>query len=475
LLISFLKRNALNSVLLVTAAFIAAVSFFIVHGYHDPSGGDGYFYLKQAEWLAGHAAFYHADYSFVFIPLALLAKLTGSALLAFQIVSNFSYFIILFIVADLFKKYLPDSFSAVQKTLLAMLLMVALSIQTPVLRLGFEFIKNGFAIALFLTAFRLLLSKHIKTALVMALLAALTHKTVALMVFVGAVIYILQSPRIQKKFVALVAALAALLIGTNPRLSRHFIDLYNNLQFEKHNTLFESNSHLGWAHVVLIFLWFAVFISQYKKIKIFLDLNPYQKMLFSVLKVFILIPLFPFFDGLNLEIKWRLMIFSFVFAFLLFSQALSFIKTRKIVLASLMVSLSLMSYEYFHGSGFPWIIPFTALAPDVQKLNEFVKPGDELITHHGMQFYVDYKTPIRAKSLLTPKVSPQFQLAYLPDFFLQNPEASDDILQNKIVSVGPDYALFYYQDFQALMKQYPYLKHWRNSFKERPSFVQSYE
>ncbi|MBC7420247.1 MAG: EpsG family protein [Bdellovibrio sp.] len=453
----------------LTAALLAAVTFLRLHAYLDPSGGDGYFYLKQTQWLAQHFAFYHADYSFVFIPLALLTKIGLSVLTAYQIVSCFSYFMILSCIGFFTFKNL-DSFPK-YKFIVTLLLLIAFSFQTPLLRLCFEFIKNGFAISFFLLASVLFYKKYYKWALAFGILAALTHKTVALIFILSLGILILSLPRISKKLLALGAITVAVGIALNPRLLKHLLNFIQQIRVENLNSLFGINSHLNSVHMICLLMWLIILLSQIKKFKLE---NNYQKSFLSALLFFSIVPLIPMFGGANAEIKWRLMIFSFCFSFILYVFALAKIRNLKIVITTFVLSLALMSYEFSYQSGYPWIILASREVPDIQRLNEFVKPTDELITHHGMQFYIDYQTPIRAKSLIDPDHVPLYQVAYLPEFFLRNDAVKDSVYQRMLVQLGPNYGLFYYEDFKEIVIEFPYLSHWKNIYKIRPNFVQNY-
>ncbi len=57
---------------------------------------------------------------------------------------------------------------------------------------------------------------------------------------------------------------------------------------------------------------------------------------------------------------------------------------------------------------------------------------------------------------------------------LFDPTISDEINQIEIISLGSNYGLFRYEEFQQLMRMYPLLDHWRNRFQLRPDFVPEY-
>ena len=134
----------------MTAALWAAVCFLKVQASADPSGGDGYFYLKQAEWLADHFSFYHADYSIIFIPLALIYKLTGSSLLAFQLVTTLSLFAISSALGLIFYQNLTWIKKEDVRIFVSSFLTLLLAMQASLLKLGYEFAKNGLAQAFLL-------------------------------------------------------------------------------------------------------------------------------------------------------------------------------------------------------------------------------------------------------------------------------------------------------------------------------------
>lgn len=111
---------------------------------------------------------------------------------------------------------------------------------------------------------------------------------------------------------------------------------------------------------------------------------------------------------------------------------------------------------------------------NLDQLVAVVSPKDELVTHHGLQFYIDFKTPIRARSLIAEDRQPKYQIAYVPPFYHLNPGLSDELKQIEILSLGPNYSLFDFKEFQQLMRLYPILAHWRNQFQIRPRFVTDY-
>ncbi len=481
MLLSKLRYNPVYFSLIITAAILAAVTFFQVRGYQDPSGGDGYFYLKQAQWLKSHLQFYHADYSFVFLPLAALTWITESPLLAYQILTCLNLFVIL----SAFSYFVMRGLKSLPKLhvfLLSQLIIVLLSFQTPLLRLGFEFVKNGFAIALLLAGFVLLFENKKWAALLFIFLAAMTHKTLAIFMLISVIGFFFQLGENNNKRkiiytgIALTGAtmLAIIFHLLNPRLNRHFGSFLSEIDFESYKSIFNFNLHLNWPHMLLIVVWLFIFLSHGKNFWLSVGKDRWKKSIVLSLIIFSILPLLPIFGGANAEIKWRLMIFSFTFSFILCTLVTTILFDRKAVSLIALVTVLLLSHELFVGNNFPWIARTSQQVPAVSKLTEYVKPGEELITHHGMQFYVDFKTPIRAKSLLDQAKLPLWQLAYVAPFFLSNPRVADAIEQIRVSQIGPSYGLFYYEDFQNLLKEFPFLLNWKNTYRLRPGFIQSY-
>lgn len=460
-------------VLLTTAAW-AAVCFFKVHQASDPSGGDGYFYLKQIEWLVEHQQFYHADYSFVFFPLAILYGLTGSSLLAFQIVTSLSLFLISSAVGLLFYKSLEQMkqpWSQWRRVLLSCIFVLVFAMQGSVLKLSYEFAKSGFAQALIMIGVYLSVHGNRRVAFGFMLLAALTHKIAAVFfVFVILICFIdwfCQNKQLSSKKIVgvfgLISLSAAFLMSS--RFIQHFQNFISHLSYEKFLLGQLENQLLGRFLIALTVLWLITASIQFFKSK-----NP---ILLSML-LFSFVPFLPVFGGYNIEIKYRLLLIGFTFAATCFALVWPNIKNDYLKRLVMMITLTILSFQAFQYTGFPWIMNWSEKIKNLDQLQERVDPKDELVTQHGLQFYIDYKTKIRARSMVSSQRKPVYQIAYTPEFYHLNPTLSDEIHQIEIISLGDSYALFEYDEFQELTKEFPMLADWRNQFQVRPEFVQDY-
>lgn len=462
-------------VFLTTAAW-AAVCFLKVHQAADPSGGDGYFYLKQIEWLVQNQEFYHADYSFVFFPLAFLYSITGSSLLAFQIVTSLSLFLITSNLGLLFFQSLDQMkppWPLWRRLLLTCFFVLILSMQGSVLKLSYEFVKSGFAQALTMIAITLFIFKKRTISFLFLLLAALTHKIAG--VFFVLVIALLFTEHLRqrktfsiKNIVLTITAgfgIAALVFLISPRLVKHLQNYISHFSIEKVFLGQIENQLLGRFLIVLTVLWLFIGILQYRRLK-----NP---IVLSMI-VFSIVPFLPLFGGYNIEIKYRLLLISFTFAASVFVLAWPTIQTAYPKRLTMLVTLAILSFQALQHTGFPWIMKWSERINNIDQLQFRVDPKDELVTQHGLQFYIDYKTKIRARSMVSAMRKPVYQIAYTPEFYHLNPTLSDEIRQIEILSLGDSFALFKFDEFQDLMKQYPVLADWRNQFQVRPDFIQDY-
>ena len=81
-------ETALTGRLRKTSALFFGLALFIfirLRPFEDPTGADGYFYLKQIESLSTSGYFYYRDASLAFVPPALLNVLLRDPALAYRL------------------------------------------------------------------------------------------------------------------------------------------------------------------------------------------------------------------------------------------------------------------------------------------------------------------------------------------------------------------------------------------------------
>lgn len=462
-----MKLQNIISVLITAAC--AAVAFCIIHQFSDPTGGDGYYYLKQIEWLGTQYSFYHQDYSFFFFPLVLFFKITDSALLSFQITTTISYFTIILVIALQLRKSLSNQLNSDTGSLiLSSIFVILLSFQIPLLKLTFQYAKNGFAMALLLIGVFFEVQDKRNVSLPFFLLSTISHKSFLFLTLPIFISKIVSRKLIQASFLVFIGS-AGISYFLFPSLFSHlksFIDqiVWGRFFFQSENNLI-SNWTIG-----LTLFWIIIGGAPLYKINKTISLS---------LTFFALTPFFPIFSGGNIEIKNRLFLSSFVICAMIYAIILNKINSHILKILSFVLSVCILAIFAFQNimtktNPFPWIQAWSAQIKNLGELSKVISPKDELITHHGLQFYIDYKTPIRARSLLAKDHAPQYQIAFVPPFFHLDPAISDEINQIEIINLGPNYGLFRYDEFQQLMRMYPLLDHWRNRFLLRPDFVPEY-
>lgn len=209
------------------------------------------------------------------------------------------------------------------------------------------------------------------------------------------------------------------------------------------------------------------------------SLYPTRQKILLIILFFSLFPFLPIFSKTNVEIKNRLFLMSFILSSIIFILSLPHIHNKilrngLLTLSSIFLLINLKPYLNKNTPLFPLAQHWSIQIENLDQLTTIVLPQEELITHHGLQFYVDYKTPIRARSLIAKNRQPQYQIAYVPPFYYLNPTLADEIKQIELLSLGANYGLFKFNEFQQLMRLYPILRHWKNEFPERPDFVSDY-
>lgn len=478
-------------VLLITAAW-SAVGFFKIHQFNDPTGGDGYFYLKQLQWLGDHYSYYHRDYSFIFIPMAIIYKLTGQELFPYQLMTSLSYFLILSVVALLFYRVLIKIINKKYwQMILVFCFVILVGLQVPLLKLCFQFVKNGLAVAFLLLAIFFQLEKRNRLSILCWVLAGLTHKVLALLglgyLLVQAASLVFRSEKRDRSLSVIMSALiggaVVAIIAVPfvfPSLTKHLSHFISRVSLGSF-FIFSENNLISNTVITLTLMWLIVGVVLHHKS---------HRAMGVCLTIFGLIPFLPLFSGDNIEIKNRLFLMSFVMALFMLLVSLSqrvnqevlFLKGQRqhclacglLILSGLILLASIQQDRHTLFKEFPWVQEWSRKIENLDQLTAMVSPNEEVVTHHGLQFYIDFKTPIRARSLIAENRQPQYQIAYVPPFYHLNPSLSDELKQIEILNLGPNYGLFEFKEFQQLMRLYPILAHWRNQFQIRPNFVSDY-
>lgn len=134
--------------------FFFLAAFFLYYRlrlFQEPSGADGFFYLKQIQSLSESFSFYYQDYSFAFFIPSILNLVLNNPLLSFQLTCILVWAGIGFLVLKLAEIEFTDK---VSKTIFSIFLVILLSVNTLAIDLSFVFLKTAVGLFFFLLSLK---------------------------------------------------------------------------------------------------------------------------------------------------------------------------------------------------------------------------------------------------------------------------------------------------------------------------------
>ncbi len=452
-------------------------NFFFLTSYNEPSGTDGYFYLKQILSLSRFSQFYFQDHSLAFwLPVGLNA-IFKNELLAYQasIVITMSLIgLALGILGFLFSPPLKQPKNAVLKFLSLVAVFGSLFSNYFLFELGYNYLKTSVGLMFFMfgvCCFEFQThQKKLTLALgaVLFLLSILAHKTT--FVLIG--LYVLVHLRWRRHYWYLSVALAAFGWGFASVL----------YPSGKQYLLFLVTQQIATPDQFLPWLKWLVSEKNWLCMGPFLTLLGFLSVLFLPEARAKRIAGFSFLLGFiawnpflvqNLDAPtYRLAIIhwgitpSILVALWVNSQSRA-LRYFGIILAGFVVA----SFKYgpsIHG----FFKGYSKMDGEVQSLTEFVKQGDHLTCHHGLEFYVDFKTPIRCRSFISSQGGQKkWRLVWAPlqrgawtrARVLLNAEAP--------LRLGRDYFLMPEERWVEIASDYNLRLNWRNPMEMRPSHI----
>ena len=473
-----MRLSKVVSVLLATA--LGAGLFWMLSRFPDPSGANGYFYLKQTEVLANQHQFYFKDRSLAFLGLVTLYKLLGSSLFAFRAAISLTFVALL-----LGMQALMDSWSdAPEKTpilrLLGFLLIsILVCTNDRCIELVLTFYKNFFALTLFVWALAWF-SKNKVFSAALLIAALLSHKSIFLLALVFGASYgvgrfdrkkLFDRKKVIVAFGSVVALLALFLVFFERSqayllsLSGYFAKSAVGLQWLKTH-LHDDRGFLTLYVSAAIFLlaWFWVrrttptqlrFFGDAVWLLILLTIHPFQMPGPGgpAYRILILLPvlLLPFIVTLAFQVRTRSAILLATAVFLVQVTQLNSVRTA--------------TFAHF-------IPNWSSFSGEVQNVKSYVTSSDHLTSHHGLEFYVDYITGIRSRSFISddPKKE-SFRLAFVPDWLISESLARDEINQLKLMDLGKNYVLIHESDWMTIRERYLITSYWKNPEDRRPAFI----
>lgn len=461
-------------------------NFQVLSFYPEPSGTDGYFYLKQILSLSRFKQFYFQDHSLAFwLPVG-INNFLNNELLAYQVSIVVTMSLIGLALAFLIGIARSREKSPSAQALLFFSLVtgvVSFFSNYFLYELGYNYLKTSVGLMLFLWGMVCWESEFWKRrelpdhrffstfqllGIVLFLLSILAHKTT--FVLIG--LYVLVQLQWKKVYFYLLLGLAV--FGWN------FATFF--YPTGKQYLLFILNQQI--TDPAQFISWIQWLISE----KNWLCTGPLL-VLFGLLSAFFLpgirakrISLFTVFLGAlawnpffvqNVDAPtYRLAIIHWAITPTLLISLWMGSRSRwwralAVLLSALMV-LAFKTGPSIHG----FFKGYSKLDLEVTQLIEFVKPGEHLTCHHGLEFYVDFKTPIRCRSFISNhNDQKKWRVVWAP---LQRGSWSQArILLNaeSPLRLGRDYFLMPEERWVEIVSQYHLRLNWKNPMGHRPDHI----
>ncbi len=421
----------------------------------EPTGTDGFFYLKQIQTLSENFQFYYHDYSLSFVFPSLINVVLRNPFISFNIACAVVWGGIAWFCVEPLKGW--------RNQIVSLVLVIILSTNTLSVELGAVFYKTGFALLLSFMMWHMLKKKNWPMAIIFGFASLLSHKT--MIVFLPILIAPTLFTKISRKQLLLtlgLALLGSLALLAYPRfLSQlnhvlqegHFWEKFLTHNFPKQNLL---------AFIVLMFI--AGITNLYFKLK-----DGW------VLTIILILPFFS--PGLlNTEgVAFRFMVMSFPFFILFLSLGVQSSGWRKIVSLSFIVMTCVLTWNYYRPLS-TWSQLYTARVLYAEKVDALLPPNALIFAPHGVEFYLAYKTKFRPRSLrIEPKDRPVYRVAYVRPYKRKNGSLfQQDLEQMQLLDMG-EFSLISEADWLSLNSIHSFIPHPMNLLPKKPDFVSEYE
>ena len=429
----------------VSLCFIVVFSFHLgltfVFSPGHPTGTDGYYVLKQIESIAS-GQFYFEDHSLAFfLPALFTLFFKAHSLAILQVITSLCYAASVAIVYGL-------TFFLSQNRVNAIAAALFTGLSLPVLFFSLSFYKNLFGVMLFLGAVLLFLqsgrdktpgNKEIFFGFVALAGALLSHKSAFLLSGAFGLSWLLHSFSLRR--LAAVAAGAALLTALFFLIFSK-AGLYLNAllsSFDGGGSFLEWLASTKRYNVPLFIIWLFSLGSIFVYAIYYKQIAPIGRIYGTGVVLFLASALFPFQKFSFNEPSVRMLIMApFLFSPLLFSLPV-FSRRRGVFAAAIAVSglpVFLWNSDHITAS-----FPRWNKGENVAQISQYVKPDEHLIAHHGLNFFIDYHTGIRARQWQSENPSVQkFRVAYVHERLFDKGEKTE-FVKGALLSLGENYCL----------------------------------
>lgn len=476
-----LTSRRIGTLLIVIGVACMLVFYGRLARFPDPPGADGYYYLKQIACLSAGDGYYYKDRSIAFAFPAFLAALSGNPLGAFRISVAFTWTVLIFLAGALsYRTVSAPGLPERTKLIFAFIAAIVVAGSRTFAELLLEYYKTAASLLFLLGAVALwhnpaisVKARRFFSALFLCC-ALVSHKSAVVFILILSVAWFLQNKSGKNAFILAGAGTCALLLflaffergreylaalpGFLAPPARWFEWLFYTLR----NDLSLSLT-LGLAFAAVVF-----YLVERRS-----SLLP-GRALFDTAALLNAITFIPLFVAGPSGPVYRLVLMSPLFSVILLLRGAVRSRVRTAV-AGLLAALFLSQVVFDHartGRHFP---RWSDLDKDIMRIDKHVGRRDHLIAHHGLEFYVDHRTGIRARQFLSSDPRKQsFRLAYLPPGRPAG-EARAAVDRAKLEQIGEAYALLREEDWSGIVQQYGIPPHWKNPALTRPSYIPDYE
>ena len=452
-----------------------------------PSGVNGYFYLKQIKYFFETGKLYFQDRSLAFSLPFILRYFLPTDLLAYHL--SVGVLLTAFCVlqgrmalrlANSFTSNSAPNNTSLKNTFLIVLLLTVLFFTHPhILFFGLNFYKNLFAVVFVLLG----IDQHFvftvtakKKSLAISILAfvvaALAHKSSLILCgawMVAAFVFHFQK---QRRFLWLVPVLLGVLLAAFlfyfPRASAYISYLQSGFHFSTDYVLWlKSQTRLGnfifGGYITLVVLA-GYLIATFNAAKT--PFRVYGVWMLCVL-LFALLPIHSI--GQNqLGYRWLLMSLG------LSLPLVTAVCVRYRFIGGILLGLHLGQWMYAVPL-YRYFLDFQKHQEDFQQITKFVDSDDYLIAHHGLEFFIDYTTGLRARIFL-PESKPTngdvFRVVHVPFGALRWQPMRIAVNQRAVLRISREYFLL--SETQWLESRQAVIfppESWQNPMDKNPGHV----
>ncbi len=449
----------------------------------DPPGADGYYYLKQIESLCSGSGYYYKDRSLAFLVPATFTVLTGNALDALRLSIAVTAALLIMVGGLLaFVLAAAAELTGRARVTVSLVSAFALACSLTVYEFTFEYYKNAFALLLLMSSLIVMYGcptdakRRPFIAALLVIGAFLSHKSTIFFVMVYALLWFLRN--ITRRNFVILLVLGAVSLAT-------FLVFFEQGRYyllALPAFLTQPVPWLDWLgytmrkDVALFitlgtdFLTVAFYVLHRGEVPMRVAL------LFDSVCVVCAAAFIPFFTPGPAGPVYRVLLFSPLFLLPVMLIGMVRTNSRNMMIGTGVVLVLFLSQVFIdHNRLSSHFASWSCLDKEIGLLSKHVTLKDHLIAHHGLEFYVDYRTGIRARQFVGSDDRKRcFRLAYIPDG-RPGGIGREALNSSKLEQIGDSYALFSEEDWQYIVVHYRIKPHWKNPTAVRPDYIPDYK